>query len=439
MAEMAAPDPRLLEWRDCFRKAPLAKRMVTGLGGRSQEIWRRTFDLLKKDSPEYRNAVDDEFAAESKSHCGELLETIIAIAAGRLNSSDPFAFVRKHAEWRARHQVPLVASLHAYRLAHKTYWGISRELLADQPRRKDALHALAMLSDFWMELFEAVGAALEEAHAAEEARVLAQHTQAHAGLIEDLLSGMEPASIEARHLLTLGGMRKGMTMTVAVLRRFPAANGKQVDVEVALRSLVRLLHQALPSTQFGKLIGLRSGEIVVIAGSDHDTSRRLVKHLSRHGLSMGVGVGMDKADIAQLPDSLTEARIALDLTHPGRALLNFAHIDLAEFVIHRADRAALRLIPDWVSQAHAAGQDDLIRTIRAFADCSLNVKETARRLGVHTNTVYFRLNQIKKRSGTDPRTFAGTAFLLTALRLLDVCYDPKNADRTYRRAFDSGA
>ena len=105
---------------------------------------------------------------------------------------------------------------------------------------------------------------------------------------------------------------------------------------------------------------------------------------------------------------------------PGRALLHFADIDLAEFLIHRADRAALRLIPEWLREAHTRSSEDvLVRTIRVFADCSLNVKETARRLGVHTNTVYFRLNQIKRRTGADPRTFSGTSFLLTALRLLD--------------------
>src|ERR1044071_2006852 len=126
---MAARDTRILDWQQRFRKSPLARDAVLVLAGRAPEIWLRTFDLLRKESPEYRNAVDDEFTAESKSHCGELLQTIVAIAAGRLDSADPFAFVRKHAEWRARHQVPLVASLHAYRLAHKTYWGITREQL----------------------------------------------------------------------------------------------------------------------------------------------------------------------------------------------------------------------------------------------------------------------------------------------------------------------
>ena len=423
---MAGTDSRLVEWSARFEKSPLAKEVVTSLSGRTQEIWWRTFDLLRKESPEYRNAVDDEFTAESKSHCGELLQAIVSIASSRFSGPDPFAFVRKHAEWRARHQVPLVASLHAYRLAHKTYWGITREPLNAHRKQKEALRALAMLSDFWIELFEAVGAALEEAHAAEEARIFIQNTQAHADLVRDLLSGREPVSIESRQLLTLCGIRLDMTVTVAVIRRFPAADGKQVDANVALRSLVRLLHQVLPCSIFGKVISLQHGEVLVIAGSAADTSALLMKHLARHGfgkkgqVGAGVGTGLDKPEIGQLPDALTEARIALDLASPTHAAMRFADIGLADLLIRQADRTALRLIPGWLREAHANGHDpDLIRTIRVFAECNLNVKQTARMLGVHTNTVYFRLNQIKSRTGADPRTFAGTTLLLTSLRLLD--------------------
>lgn len=415
-----------LAWSELIRTSPLAAEVVASMKGRAPEIWRRTFDLLRKESPEYRNAVDDEFTVESKSHCGELLAAIVAIGAGRLKGSDPFAFVRKHAEWRARHQVPLVASLHAYRLAHKTYWGITREQLAQHRKQKQALEALGILSDFWMELFEAVGAMLEEAHSAEEARIVAQNTQVHASVIEALLNGVEPTSGEGRHLLTLCGMRPAKKMTVALIRSFPP-DSKQVDVEVSRRSFVRLLQQVLPSSVFGKLVGLRNGdEVVVIANSDADTAARLCKYLGKSGvgkrgaLGACVGTGLDKAEIARLPEALNEARIALDMTSPGRAMVRFSEIELTEALAHGADRAVLRLIPDWVRESHASGNErDLIGTIRAFAECSLNVKETARRLRVHTNTVYFRLNQIKKRTGVDPRSFAGTSLLITALRLLD--------------------
>jgi DNA-binding PucR family transcriptional regulator len=48
------------------------------------------------------------------------------------------------------------------------------------------------------------------------------------------------------------------------------------------------------------------------------------------------------------------------------------------------------------------------------------VKQAARRLGVHTNTVYFRLKRINELTGVDPPTYAGTSLLLTALRLLEI-------------------
>src|SRR5436305_6969232 len=126
-------------WKKRISSSALAAEVIAGLDHRTDEIWKGTFDLLRKESPEYRNAVDEAFTSESKRHCGELLSTIVAIGAGNLKSSDPFAFVRQHAEWRARHNVPLVASLHAYRLAHKTYYNLSREQLVRHRKGKQAL------------------------------------------------------------------------------------------------------------------------------------------------------------------------------------------------------------------------------------------------------------------------------------------------------------
>lgn len=419
-------DPRLREWRERFDGAPLAREIVMQLKGRAAEIWSGTFELLRKESPEYRNAVDDEFTAESKSHCGELLDAIVGIAAGRPFGADPFAFVRRHAEWRARHQVPLVASLHAYRLAHKTYWNVTREPLASHRKQKEALSALSLLSEFWIELFEVVGSVLEDAHASEEARIFAQNTQAHARLIEELLAGSEPAGTETRQLLTLSGIRAGMKLSVAVLRPASASDGRHVDTEVAYRSLARLLHQVIPSAQFGKLVASRNGELVLIAAANGPPAQGIARLLARNGFGRKTpsgataGMSLDKEGIALLPEALEEARLALDLADASRPLLLFGDIGLAEFVTRRSDKAAARLISPWLRECHRTGAEpDLMATIRAFADCSLNVKETARELGVHTNTVYFRLNQIKDRAGIDPRTFSGLSALITALRLLD--------------------
>jgi len=282
-------------WRDRFRRAPLAENAVAALRQRSDEIWHHAFELLKRESPEYRNSVDDEFTKESKAHCNELLRLIVAIASARLRkfSADPFDFVRTHAAWRARHQVPLIASLHAYRLAHRTYSEITRDAVLRHGSTEAIIHSLTVLSDFWMQFFDFVGAVLAEAH----------------------------------------------------------------------------------------------------------------------------------VNIAGLPQAIDEARVAVEFANAVRPLMHFSDIDLQEFVIRRSDSAAARLVPPWIRQINLADDDqwrELMRTIRAFADCSLNVKQTARRLGVHTNTVYFRLNRVRKLSGVNPRTYSGISMLLTAFRLLEV-------------------
>src|SRR5579864_3039758 len=232
---------KIREWYENFRKNPLARGVVTGLHRRSAEIWRRTFELLQRESPEYRNSVDEEFTKESKSHCKELLDAIIAVAAGRVDKrdGDPFGFVRTHAEWRARRQVPLTASLHAYRLAHKTYWGITREsLLRHAERKEEALYSLTMLSDFWIEFFDHVGAVLAEAHSVEEGLIVAQSTCTYVALIDDMLRDAEP-----QRLRILCGIRPGARLAIALARPLRLASDKQIDHAATLRSLVRLLDQ----------------------------------------------------------------------------------------------------------------------------------------------------------------------------------------------------
>src|SRR6202521_2430934 len=125
-------DTLIHRWGERFQKDKLATGVVAGLRDRSNEIWQHAFELMQRESPEYRNSVDDEFTKESKAHCHQLLGLIISVTSGTVSDSgpDPFAFVRTHAEWRARHQVPLIASLHAYRLAHRTYSEISQDILS---------------------------------------------------------------------------------------------------------------------------------------------------------------------------------------------------------------------------------------------------------------------------------------------------------------------
>jgi hypothetical protein len=422
-------DALLRQWGQRFRQDPLAAGIVLALRERSDEIWRHAFELLQRESPEYRNSVDEEFTKESKQHCNELLGMIIGVAAAKVPRGDPFDFVRTHAAWRARHQVPLIASLHAYRLAHRTYSEITRDALLRHGRTDAVIHSLTMLSDFWIQFFDLVGAVLAEAHAVEDGLIVAQGTQSYVGLVDDLLSGIGPRDAEAQRLCTLCGIRSGSPIAVAVASPHQAGDG--IDLDATLRSFVRLIDQVLPPAMFGRLVDIRNGGVTIIACSGSGTARALVQTLRRNGFARRagngrcarVGISPDVVDLARLPQAAEEARMALEFTSAAQPLMHFSDIDLPEFLIRRAHGAAARLIPDWARHFNPTKDDqsrELARTIRAFADCSLNVKQTAQRLDVHTNTVYFRLNRIDKLSGVNPRTYSGISTLLAAVRLLEI-------------------
>lgn len=271
---------------------------------------------------------------------------------------------------------------------------------------------------------------MADAHAAEDALVVTQETRSYVRLMDDLLHGVEPAEQELRRLCALRGIRPGAPLAIVVAKPL-RVNGGHVDREVTLRSLARLLEQVLSPTIFGALIDVKDSQVTAIVCSDRDTSRSLVPALRRagfakcatNGQSAGVGISMDVAEVARLPDALEEAQIAIEFATAKQPLMQFSDIHLPDLLVRRADQIAVRLIPAWARQLDSAKDRrsrDLIRTMRVFADCNFNVKHTARQLGVHTNTVYFRLNRMKKISSTDPRTYAGASAILTALRLLAI-------------------
>lgn len=58
---------------------------------------------------------------------------------------------------------------------------------------------------------------------------------------------------------------------------------------------------------------------------------------------------------------------------------------------------------------------DLAGTVAAFAESNLSQSAAARRLGIHTNTVGYRLTRWSELTGGEPRSAAGLVLSLAAL------------------------
>ena len=87
----------------------------------------------------------------------------------------------------------------------------------------------------------------------------------------------------------------------------------------------------------------------------------------------------------------------------------------------REDETARRLIRPEVRRFVAddvASGGALIDTLVAYAACDLNARTAEKRLHLHVNTAYYRLDRIAERTGCDLRRLADVVELLIAVRLL---------------------
>ncbi len=100
------------------------------------------------------------------------------------------------------------------------------------------------------------------------------------------------------------------------------------------------------------------------------------------------------------------------LTSPGRVAC-LADLSLFDCLVARADDTAPLLAPEGTERLDA----ELRRTLLTFAACDLNAGHAAARLGVHPNTVHYRLQRIGKLTKRDVRRFWDLVELVAAVTL----------------------
>ncbi|WP_369255355.1 helix-turn-helix domain-containing protein [Geodermatophilus amargosae] len=75
-------------------------------------------------------------------------------------------------------------------------------------------------------------------------------------------------------------------------------------------------------------------------------------------------------------------------------------------------------------------QGDLVSTLRCFLDHGGQVRNTAKALGVHENTVRYRLARVSKLSFVDPERFESLLDLRLALQVIDIVGEPASGGST---------
>jgi hypothetical protein len=353
---------------------------------------------------EYGAVRDPAFAAEVLAHAVEHVRAFVR--AGRLDrppAGDELEFVRVRGAQRARELMPLDALLEVYLIGQRTVW----EAIVEAAGTSAAgLRTAQELTALTFRYTHAINVAVAQAYLAESTALASEAERARRDLLDHLLAGHAP---EAGRAEALGLRPDGEHVVVA------AIGGDE-------RLVVSALARQEPGRPF---VIARHGEVVAIVPvyvrrgprELRAALERTAAVLARtHGLDLRAGVSGTCSGLAELARGYGEATRALRHAGPAAAVVALEEISLFDYLAEAADESAGRLLPRGIESVLRA--DALTETLRAYADCDLNVARTAERLAVHPNTVHYRLRRVQDLTGRSPRRFDDLVELTTALRLV---------------------
>jgi len=374
-----------------------------------EAIARRMAAATRAEVAEYAAIRDPAFAVEVMAHAREHVHGYVRCArTGRPPVGAELDFVRERGAQRARELLALETLLEAYLIGQRTTWEVVVELAGDSA---EGLRAAQELTAVTFTYTHAINLALAAAYVRERQAIASQSERGRRDLIDHLLAGGDVDAPRARRAEALGLRSDGQHVVVV------ATAGPDADrlglVEQALRLddransfVVARNDEAIAVVP----IYARRGPVEVRAAIE----RAAATVARSHGLELRAGISSACDGLPEVARGYAEARRALRHAAPAAAVA-LEEVPLVDYLAEHADEGALRLVP--AAAATIARDDVMAATLRAYADCDMNVARAAERLVVHPNTVHYRLRRVAEASGRDPRRFGDLLDLLMAMRL----------------------
>ena len=199
----------------------------------------------------------------------------------------------------------------------------------------------------------------------------------------------------------------------------PARRQLTLLVEVASGHVRSLPALPLPSEFDGAATAVVDGRLAIVVpeGSRTDLAQILSDYLYGSGLTAKIGVGGSYAEPAGLRWSYFEAKESLQrgqsINEPER--LSLTSLLMSGTDVPLADLAAEALEP--LTDFDAAHDANLLETLERYLALNGSVAAVADELGLHRNTVRYRLGQITELTGYDPAVTADRVQLFLALNV----------------------
>ncbi|MFI6870303.1 PucR family transcriptional regulator [Nocardia sp. NPDC050406] len=279
---------------------------------------------------------------------------------------------------------------------------------------------LMLTAQRFLEILAMINAAFAVAYVHEHRVAAAEHHTAVQTVTSALLAGRSTATMARAGGVEIAESYHVLALSIPRQERFPRA-----DAPVAARRTLRRIQAALAAHCAGRalsLLGTEGGTLLLPAP---EFSADEVSDLTA-ALSAAAGIPVMattvRAATAEIPEAAERAHELLDIVHRlGCAPKLYRFDDLAvEYQLTRPGpgREHLGALLDPLD-AHP----DLMETLQRYVGSDHSRQRTARALGVHTNTVDYRLKRIAQLTGFDPARPSGLWHLRSSM-----------VARTYRNA-----
>lgn len=370
---------------------------------------------LCTDIPAYARVAGSDLEADLiRSETRNLELYLECLRHGRVPESGELADLEQVAGRRLGQGFPLDAVLRAGQLETQVMWEI---VVAHAP--PEALAEWATLTMRYLDLLNSVSArgyfnALEHLGSSREEAVRVFLGRVMAGAFKD----EQEAAIEALPL----GYQLGVLRTGVVIEPSSAAGRSRSLADMEMAEVVRSLRTRFPEAPLGLVdLGL---VLAAPAGSAEIVARIVASVLADRGggFPLTAGLGSPRIGAQGLMTSFREARRARTLGSvlaPQEPVHRYDELRVLD--LFKEDGTVDSFVRDVLTPLLARGRrsrQQLVETLQAFFECGMVRKAAASRLGVHPNTLDYRLREAERALGYAVRTGNASFRLQLALKLL---------------------
>ena len=417
---VASPDTLLVESLPALSKFGLKAVAIASQSEPATRVARQAREAVVAKVEAYQAPARLDGLADFERHvCLLISELSFWVSDARVRDLD---FVHVYARKCASQRLPIEATLQAYRftLPLLVRW------LCDEfvtYRGRDRAQARAALAEFAAQYTSAASIAFAAAYSAHAAIFAEAEGDRRAELLGILVDGFNESDVRVARLLKQSGyLEQRLRFCVAVAQ---ATDPLEMENTARAQRISDAIVECVASLPVRVLVGVRRNLVTAVFSDTRRVSgwtapqanitERVKECLLALGPSVLVGLSGEQASPSVISLGLHEAMLALEFATVAERVKAFSSLSIRRLLVHRGVEFAQSALPTWFGafrDANAKSQSDLVKTLRALGDADMNVQGAARRLKLHANTVYARLQRIEELTGLNAQRYHDLTELL---------------------------